>query len=223
MDAAAGRGLVLDVARLFERRFGFDPLDLDSLPGDAADVATSYLSTNEFFAELLQAQRAARDAAHDTGPDPVLAVAQHLASRVDLSIRQVDHWERLILDRGSFVEDLLQAMQAPVRVYHLIVTYNPRLITRSVKRGPMEEREFVTAAEELDGRCALLSRAIARMGLPAWRASQSELLADIRHFYHPAERGMTNREARYTRSAMAQMATVRHRQREREQKLGTGR
>jgi len=214
MDVAANQGLVLNVGVLFERFFGFAPLDLDGLPGDAADIAASHLSENEFFAELLQAQRGDKEAARETretnaAKDTIALVAGHLANRVDVSVRQVDHWERLILSRGSFVEEMLQAMQAPVRVYHLIITYNPRLIVRSVKRGPMEEHEFATASEELSGRCDMLARSIARMGLPAWRASQQELLADVRHFYHPAERGMTNREERYKRSAVAQMATVR--------------
>ena len=178
---------------MFKEHFGFAPNDLAGTPG--------------------MGHEAAWDLCNDTIRDKVagspLRLREALESfraDVESSLRMLAHWQDLIYERSAFVEATVQAIQAPVRTIYLVTSYNPRLLTKSVVKGPLTEAELQRAREELDRRCDQLTRGIERMKLPAWRATHDELLEEIRYFYHPSQAQLARREMHLDRSVSMRLA-----------------
>ncbi len=179
----------------FRQHFGFAPNDLAGTPGMGHEAAWDLCN------DAIRAKVA-------TGNSPLRLreALDAFSADVESSLRMLTRWQDLIYERSAFVEATVQSIQAPVRTIYLATSYNPRLLTKTVVKGPITEAELQRAREELDRRCDQLARGIERMKLPAWRATHDELLDEIRYFYHPSQAQLARREIHLDRSVSMQLA-----------------
>lgn len=169
-------------AATFTQLFGFAPDDLAGMPGMGHEAAWD-LCRDTIRVKAIGSSLRLREALDAFRAD------------VETSLRLLARWQDLIYERSAFVEETVQSIQAPVRTIYLVTSYNPRLLTKAVVKGPLTEGELRQALEELDRRCGQLARGIERMKLTAWRATHAELLEEVRYFYHPSQAQLARRAA----------------------------
>jgi hypothetical protein len=178
----------------FEQHFGFHPRALIGTPGHAHQAAT-VLCDPRVMGPLSQATPAQQEAALRTPRDLCDSTARLLA-----------HWQSILAERLAYAEMEVEALQAPVRTFHFVTAFNPRLIA-PIKAGALSADELDKAKRELDHRCAQISAGLRQMRLPHWRATHAELLEDIRHLYHPSL-AQLHHELRAERSVAMRLASV---------------
>ncbi|NJM40815.1 MAG: hypothetical protein HC853_08610 [Anaerolineae bacterium] len=178
----------------FATHFGFQAHDLFSLPGDSHHVA-KLLCRNDIM-QAFVAAAAEKQAPH----------REKWQSTVQRTQAHLKHWANLLAERADHVEAELLRLQAPVRTFYLITSFNPRL-TKIIKTD-LSDRELNKAREELTRRCAQLLQGLGDMGLPCWRATAQDLLNDIQFFYHPSQVELTRRALTADQSVGMQLARV---------------
>ena len=186
-DAAGG-------LRRFAQHFGFTPVGLFGVPGGAHEVALVLCDPQVM-------------AAWPNAPADVKRAEQaRLTQKCEDSLTRLAHWQAILAARVDAVEMAIEALQAPVRTFTFVVSFNPRLLN-PIRRGPLDAAELERARRELDRRCTQLSAGLREMRLPHWSVSSDELLADIRRFYHPAH-SQLNHEVSADRSVAMRLASV---------------
>jgi hypothetical protein len=183
-----------DAGSDFTQHFGFAPGDLFGVPGGAHEVALA-LCDPRVMAVWPKAP-----------PEVQRSEKARLVQQCEDSLARLAHWQAIVAARADTVEMAVEALQAPVRTFTFLASFNPRLLN-PIRRGALEAGELERARKELDRRCAQLSAGLREMRLPHWRATHDELLADIRHFYHPAH-SQLHHDLSADRSVAMRLASV---------------
>ena len=187
---SSGAGIEAD----FARHFGFAPHDLFGVPGGAHEVALVLCDPQVMVA-------------WPKAPPEVRTTEQsQLVRKCEESLATLAHWQAILTARANYVEMAVEALQAPVRTFYFLVSFNPRLLN-PLRKGMLDADELARSRQELDRRCAQLIAGLCEMRLPHWRATHDELLADIRHFYHPAH-SQLNHDLSADRSVAMRLASV---------------
>ena len=178
----------------FQRHFGFSPTNLFGVPGGAHEVALVLCDPQVM-------------AAWPNAPVDVQREEQaRLAQKCEDSLTRLAHWQAILAGRVDAVEMAMEALQAPVRTFTFLVSFNPRLLN-PIRRGTLDVAELERACGELERRCSQLIAGLREMRLPHWRVTSDELLRDIRQFYHPAH-SQLNHEVSAERSVAMRLASV---------------
>ena len=179
----------------FAQHFDFAPNALFGVPGGAHEVALT-LCDAALVGDLAASAEESRQG----------AVAD-LKQRCETSLKHLTHWLALIDERSTYVQMAVEALQAPVRTFYFVTSFNPRLV--NTRKGvPLSVAEIAQARAELERRCEHLMRGLRAMRLSHWRASHDELHEDVEHFYHPSRKQLAQ-ELRAERSVAMRLASVR--------------
>lgn len=170
----------------FVKHFGFHPRELLNTPDgviekrhDGAHAVACQLSRPEDAKKLIDEYMAADISGRRT-------ILNGLFQRCDLSSAALQRWQEVISERTQHVELEVELLHAPVRTYFFVIAHNPRVFL-DLQPGPLTMDQLERAKQTLTQRCADLSHGLQQMRLPHWRASHTELLEDIRQFYHPTQ------------------------------------
>ncbi len=170
----------------FAKCFGFRPDGLLNTPDGSIDgkhtgahaVARQLSAPTE--ANKLAAEFAKADA------ESRRAILSKLFRRCDETSSGLQRWQEIISERTQHVELEVDLLHAPVRTYFFVIAHNPRVFV-GLQPGPLSIDELERAKRTLTQHCADLTQGLQQMRLPHWRATHTELLEDIRHFYHPTQ------------------------------------
>ncbi|NJM42569.1 MAG: hypothetical protein HC853_18415, partial [Anaerolineae bacterium] len=105
---------------------------------------------------------------------------------IHTTVAMLMHWQDVLAEQLETVQLNVLHAKAPVRTFFVVVSHNPRLRSKVIPKGPMTEGEFARARSKLDEMCRLTQVFFQNMGMQAWRASDHDLLDDIRHFFNPS-------------------------------------
>jgi hypothetical protein len=103
---------------------------------------------------------------------------------LDERLSEHEHRLRLLYGQAEHAQAAVDRVQAPVRTFYWIIAHNPRMVETPLA-GPLTRREFDDTKEVLEGRAAKVIAGLRHLGLAVWRATTTELVGEIFHFYHP--------------------------------------
>jgi hypothetical protein len=155
---------------LFTGHFGLAPQDFQGLPGDAYLIARALCD-------------AARIGALET-PEETERFITRCATGIEATISRLQAWSARLRARTEYLDTYTARYGSPVRTLYIIVSHNPREVPRL---GALDERELSKVRQVLDERCGQLINGLAGLRVRAARASHTELLREIQHFFHPAD------------------------------------
>ena len=91
-----------------------------------------------------------------------------------------------LLGFAEFMREVTSAVNPQVHQYLVVLPYDPIPPAERVRRKPVLTPERLkAAAEELGRRCDIVTRGLARLGLPARRLDDQELMAVLHRVYWP--------------------------------------
>ena len=170
----------------FAKHFGFLPSDLTNTPdGKVGDMHAGAHSVARQLSTPAVANKLADDYAAANAEGRRVIVNQ-LFQRCDETSIRLQRWQEIISARTQHVELEVDLLHSPVRTYFFVVAHNPRVFV-GLQPGPLSSEELERAKHTLAERCADLTQGLQQMRLPCWRATHTELLDDIRQFYHPTQ------------------------------------
>ena len=180
----------------FAQFFGFGPNDFIGTPGKAHETALDLCDWQEarLFFRLKPAQRK--------------QLITQLRADIHTTVAMMMHWQDVLAEQLETVQLNVLHANAPVRTFFIVVSHNPRIRSKIIPKGPMTEKEFARARSKLDEMCRLIKVFFGNMGMEAWRATDNDLLDDIRHFFNPANSIATARVNDDAREAQRERLTL---------------
>ena len=120
-----------------------------------------------------------------------------IVAEIASSLAALARWREVLLEQADVIQDIVQRAQAPVRTYYIVISSNPRLLSKTTASGRrLGEGEFRGARERLDERCRQIHNGLEAMGVRSWRATDDDLLLELRHFFNPGLALLARRAAK---------------------------
>ncbi|NJM39244.1 MAG: hypothetical protein HC853_00020 [Anaerolineae bacterium] len=170
----------------FVSHFGWHPNNLIGMPGLARRIAWQLCDVEKVT--LLRDPTQMHEAQEDK--------INKLCDAARTTCGWLTRWRRVLSEQIELVQTVVRKAQSPVRRYYLVVSHNQRIKTAMLPNRAISDHEFQRASARVAEYCRQIAAGIDAMGLTVWRATQDDLLLDVRTFFNPSQSILAGRKQR---------------------------